>query len=86
MKDLETVIKAISIDLDMSTSCDNCPYRYESNCNEKLLADLLQQIQWLEHENKVLRRNVIDLTKESEQLKRDNKKLMIELFDSQQYK
>ena len=86
MKGLEKVIEAISIDLDMSTSCDNCPYRYESNCNEKLLADLLQQIQWLEHENKVLRRNVIDLTKESEQLKRENKKLIEQMYRMDQYK
>lgn len=76
MKSLETVIEAISIDLDLCASCDKCPYHKEPNCSEKLLDDLLQKIQWLKHENKVLRWNVIDLTKESEQLKRENKKLL----------
>ena len=73
-KGLEDVVKAISIDLDPNMSCDNCPYIGESDCNEKLLYDLLQQIQWLNYENKVLRRNVIDLVKESEQLKRESKR------------
>ena len=73
-KSLEKVIKAISIDLNPNMSCDNCPYIGESDCNEKLLYDLLQQIQWLNYENKVLRRNVIDLVKESEQLKRESKR------------
>ena len=73
-KGLEKVIKAISIDLNPNMSCDNCPYIGESDCNEKLLYDLLQQIQWLNYENKVLRRNVIDLVKELEQLKRESKR------------
>ena len=75
-KGLEDVVKAISIDLDPRMSCDNCPYIGESDCNEKLLYDLLRNINWLEHENKVLRHNVIDLVKESEQLKRENKRLL----------
>lgn len=75
-KGLEDVVKAISIDLDPSMSCDKCPYCYESDCNEKLLYDLLRNIEWLNYENKVLRHDVIDLTKESEQLKRENKKLL----------
>lgn len=43
MKSLETVIEAISIDLDLRTSCDKCPYNKEPNCSEKLLDDLLQK-------------------------------------------
>ena len=75
-KGLEDVVKAISIDLDLHMSCDNCPYMGESDCNEKLLYDLLRNIKWLGYENKVLRQDVIDLTKELEQLKRENKKLL----------
>lgn len=75
-KGLEKVIKAINIDLNPNMSCDNCPYIGESDCNEKLLYDLLRNIEWLNYENKVLRHTVIDLVKESEQLKRENKKLL----------
>lgn len=74
-KGLEDVIKAISIDLNLNM-CDECPYKFRINCKEDLRDDLLKNIEWLNYENKVLRHNVIDLVKESEQLKRENKKLL----------
>lgn len=75
-KGLEDVIKAISIDLNLNMWCDECPYKFRINCKEDLRDDLLKNIEWLNYENKVLRHNVIDLVKESEQLKRENKKLL----------
>lgn len=75
-KGLEKVIKAINIDLNLNMNCDDCPYKYKIACKESLHDDLLKNIEWLNYENKVLRHNVIDLVKESEQLKRENKKLL----------
>jgi hypothetical protein len=75
-KGLEKVLKGISVDFNLNMWCDGCPYKYRVNCKEDLRDDILKIIEWLNYENKVLRHNVIDLTKESEQLKRENKRLL----------
>lgn len=51
MKDLETVLKAINIDLDLNMWCDDCPYKFRINCKENLRDDLLLNVKELREEN-----------------------------------
>lgn len=53
MKDLRTVLEAISIEISQSKKvrCNECPYDGECDCTMHLLDDLLGHIEGLREEN-----------------------------------
>lgn len=61
MKDLRTVLKAISVDLNLNMICDDCPYKFRINCKENLRDDLLLNVKELREENDRLSKYVEEL-------------------------
>lgn len=61
MKYLETVLKAINIDLDLNMWCDDCQYKFRINCKENLRDDLLLNVKELREENDRLSKYVEEL-------------------------
>lgn len=70
MKDLDTTLEAYDIHFDRNRDCEDCPYNDIDDCINEITYDLHKHAKRLKEEN--------------EELKEENKVLMIRLFLSEQ--